>query len=232
MNVHVHERLWKWLYASEGAVSYMYLDKLGLVTVGIGFMIDPIDQHIGEWGNSFVKANGAKATPSEVRAEFVRVKKKMEDKGSHLKFKADAQLFLPAEAMKPRVLKTLKEKEALVKSGWSSTLFADFDSFPPDAQMGVLSTAYGWWENRTPEQKAFSDACNKQNWAAAATSGRWDGWEPPKIKGHKLMFANAQAAKDKGDNNPHPAFPGSLGADVYEIDDQVRPYRQDIWTVG
>ena len=63
MNVHVHERLWKWLYASEGAVSYMYLDKLGLVTVGIGFMIDPIDQHIGEWGNSFVKANGAKATP-------------------------------------------------------------------------------------------------------------------------------------------------------------------------
>jgi len=46
------------------------------------------------------------------------------------------------------------------------------------------------------------------------------------------MFRNAQVAKDTGDDNPQPAFPGTLTPDSYEIDDTTRPYGQDIWKAG
>jgi hypothetical protein len=59
------------------------------------------------------------------------------------------------------------------------------------------------------------------------------GWlEARKIIGHKLMFNNAQAAKDTRDDNPQPAFPGTLTASGYEIDDAIKPFRQNIWKAG
>ena len=58
------------------------------------------------------------------------------------------------------------------------------------------------------------------------------GWEQVKIAGHKLMFKNAQAAKDAGDTNPNPSFPGTMTATGYEVDDTIKPYGQNIWTAG
>lgn len=232
MNVHVYERLFHWLYATEGPVPYMYLDSLGLVTVGIGFMIDPIEKYIGQWGNSFLKKDGVRATPTEVTAEFRRVKILQNLKGYHPNFEPDAQLFMPGPAMKPRLLEMVRSKESAVTSGWSADFYSDFDSFPPDAQMGVLSTAYGWWANKKPAEQAFNLACKQKDWKAAAESGRWDNWKPEKIRGHQLMFNNAQVAKDTGDTNPIPAFPGTLKADIYEVDDTIKPYRQNIWKAG
>lgn len=232
MNAYVYERLWRWFYATEGPVPYMYLDSRGLVTVGIGFMIDPIEDYIKQWGKSFTKQDGTAAIPDEVTTEFNRVKKMMDKKGAHLNFKPGAQLFLPAGAMKPTVLSILRSKENALKTDWRNTFFSQFETFPPDAQMGVLSTAYGSFGNRTTAEVAFNNACKTQDWAAAADSGRWDGWRPEKIAGHKLMFKNAQVAKDTKDTNPHPAFPGTLNADGYEIDDTIRPYNQNIWKTG
>jgi|ERR1700722_1637346 GH24 family phage-related lysozyme (muramidase) len=232
MNVHVYDRLWNWLYATEGPVPYMYLDGLGLVTVGIGFMIDPIADYINQWGRSFVKNDGTAAGPEEVKTEFNRVKLMQDKKGAHLNFKAGAQLTLPASAMKPTLLNILRQKEAALKTGWRNDFFSDFENFPPDAQMGVLSTAYGSLGNKSLAEVAFNNACKNQDWAAAANSGRWDGWRPEKIIGHKLMFNNAQAAKDTRDDNPQPAFPGTLTASGYEIDDAIKPFRQNIWKAG
>jgi hypothetical protein len=236
MNVFVHERLYHWLYASEGPVPFMYLDfhNPRLVTVGIGFMIDPIEDYIGKWGKSFYKeqAGTTLATPKEVEDEFHRVKGRT-DLGAWPDFAADAKLFMPDAAMKPEVLRILAAKEAAVKACPWKDCYAAFDDFPPDAQMGILSTAYGLWSNSTPAQKAFHLACKAQDWHAAAESGYWDGWREEKRRGHKLMFENAQAAKDSGDLNPQPAFPGMLQADgSYEIDDQIKPYRQNIWKAG
>jgi len=232
MNVYVYDRLWRWLYATEGPVPYMYLDEVGLVTVGIGFMIDPIKDYLGQWGRSFVKKDGTAASPDEVTAEFNRVKAMKDKKGAHLNFKPDAQLFLPDAAIKPRVLSILRTKEDALKTGWRNDFFAQFTTFPPDAQMGVLSTAYGPFGNSTAAEIAFNNACKAQDWAAAADSGRWAGWRLEKVAGHKLMFRNAQAAKDMGDTNPQPAFPGTLSADYYEIDDTIKPYGQNIWKAG
>ena len=235
MNVHVYERLWHWLYASEGAVPYMYLDKVGLVTIGIGFMIETKDHHINpQWLNSFRNANGTSAAPDKVAAEFDRVKGLTALQGAHLNFKPTATVFMPDSAMKPTVLGILRQKETALKTvDWMKDFYQDFDFFPPDAQMGCLSTAYGGMYNTKPAHQAFNQACKDQRWADAAESHYWDGWEPPKIAGHKLMFRNAQVVKDTRDSNPQPAFPGLLAADgSYEIDDQIRPYRQDIWKAG
>jgi len=186
MNVFVYDRLFNWLYASEGPVRFMYLDKLGLVTVGIGFMIDPIDKYIGEWGNSFKKKDGTPASPDEVTAEFNRVKSMQTQKGAWKNFEPDAELFLPAPAMKPTVLKILRQKENALQTDWRKQFFEKFDSFPPDAQMGVLSTAYGGMYNSTPAQIAFNTACKNQEWATAAESGRWDGLGAAKNRGPQI----------------------------------------------
>jgi hypothetical protein len=98
--------------------------------------------------------------------------------------------------------------------------------------MGILSTAYGGMHNTKPGDIAFNKACQAQKWADARDSGRWTGWEPVKITGHKLMFSNAQVAKDTGDTNPQPSFPGTLTASGYEVDDTIKPYGQNIWTAG
>jgi hypothetical protein len=234
MNNFVSERLWNWLYATEGPVPYMYLDTRSLVTVGIGFMIDPIEKYLSKWGRSFIHADGTPAGPDEVEAEFRRVKALTSLAGAHLNFKLSATLFLPPGAMKPTMLGILREKESALKTeGWMPQYFQHLDSFPPDAQMGCLSTAYGGMFNSSPAQIAYNEACRDRRWGDAAESGRWAGWRPEKIAGHRLMFKNAQVAKDTGDNNPQPAFPGTLtGGGSYEIDDTIRPFKQDIWKAG
>jgi hypothetical protein len=195
-------------------------------------MIDPIPQYIGKWGRAFIKKDGTPATPDEVTDEFNRVKAMQDKKGAHLNFQADAKLFLPNRAIKPAVLAILREKENALNEGWRKEFYAQFATFPPDAQMGVLSTSYGPFGNKTSGEIAFNQACKALDWAAAAASGRWAGWRAEKIVGHKLMFTNAQAAKDSGDTNPQPAFPGMLTASGFEVDDQVKPLGQNAWRAG
>ncbi len=116
---------------------------------------------------------------------------------------------------------------------WQAAFYRDFDNFPPDAQMGVLSTAYTAMRNEQPRHKAFHEACRDERWKDAAESGYWSGWHLDKIKGHQLMFRNAQVAKDTGDTNPTPTFPGTLISATYiEIDDTIKPYKQDIWAAA
>jgi hypothetical protein len=257
MNIHVYERLYHWLYASEGLVPHMYLDSLSLVTVGIGFMME---HHRGvldtEWENRFVFSKGVEnhssdpqfpdgprfpgrrpgeqASPADVRKEFSDIKKLTNLKGHWTLFTPFAELQLaPNVDVKATVKSKLKEKEDAVKSKDWEVFYRNFDSFPPDAQMGILSTAYGSWANTSPQQNAFHSACQAQDWHAAAESGYWNGWLKEKRNGHKLMFENAQAAKDSNDKSDQPAFPGRLSTDGdYEIDDQIRPYGQNIWKAG
>jgi hypothetical protein len=236
MNAYVYERLYHWLYATEGNVPYMYLDSLGLVTVGIGFMIDPIEKYIDVWGGRFRKADGRAATRDDVLAEAHRLKEPdmQKLKGAHLNFKDGAQVFLLASAVKPGVTEKLRDKERALKSAPFNEFFANFDDFPPDAQMGLLSTAYGFLRDKTPEEQAFNRACKGLDWHGAAQSGRWTGWRPEKQRGHQLMFENAQVEKDRGYlTNSMPAFPGTLFADgSYDREDHIRPYGQDIWKAG
>ena len=228
----VYDRLWHWLFATEGPVPHMYLDNVGLVTVGVGFMIEPIANFKSEYGSAFRKRDGTPASWPEVEKEFVSIKEKQELKGSWRNFTPIAQLFLPSTVFKPKVVSILKGKERALRSGWQATYYGDFDSFPPDAQMGILSTSYGGMYNSKPVHHAFHTACRDQRWNDAAASGYWGGWMAEKIKGHQLMFRNAQVAKDTSDTNPTPAFPGTLTADIYEIDDTIRPFGQDTWTAA
>ncbi len=231
----VYDRLWSWLYCTEGPVRHMYLDKKGLVTVGVGFMIEPLENFRTEFGNAFQKKDGTRASWDEVQKEFDRLKTPdmQKLKGRWRNFTPSAQLFLPSTSFKPRVIRTLRQKEAALGQSWQGAFYRDFDTFPPDAQMGVLSTAYGGMYNKEPRHKAFHEACRDQRWNDAAESGYWSAWPLEKIQGHKLMFRNAQAAKDTGDTNPTPTFPGTLiTATYYEADDTIKPYGQDIWTAA
>src|SRR4051812_26385866 len=62
----------------EGAIAYMYQDIKGLVTVGVGILIDPISEALilpFSWKNKKgVKSPGARATRQEIADEWNTIK--------------------------------------------------------------------------------------------------------------------------------------------------------------
>jgi hypothetical protein len=249
MNVHVMERLVKWLRASEGPVPYLYVDngykdkKTGevkgrLVTVGIGFMIDPIRTYLGEFRGKFQFANGTVADDPAIIKEFDRVADLGKNQGvfGHLNFKPSAQLFLTEAGMAEMLKDKLAQKERALKVlGSVKEFYKEFDKFPPDAQMGCVSRAFGRISDDTPRDKAFNRSVQAQDWRSAALNCVWRDWTAEKNGGHQLMFENAQAYVDAGqDGVDLPFFPGRFsveaGTMVLQTDDpRGHPYKQDIW---
>jgi hypothetical protein len=144
--------------------SWMYEDVLGLVTTGMGNMIEtpsvsgpttdaqfaagvgpgpslageitPIGLHAG-----WTHADGTPATDDEVRAEFQRVKSEWtrhmrESGGFNAAGRASAQLFLPEPAVRQLINRVLQ--------GFADQLNRQvpFSTFPADAQIALLSHSW------------------------------------------------------------------------------------------
>ena len=143
----------------EGRVPFMYLDVKGLVTTGLGNLIDSTaDAEQLAWQH----ADGTPASTDEIDAEWERVKGRIDlaPKGGGA-FRADAQLFLTDEEIDRVVLLKLGQMETTLKGRAD---FQAFDDAPADAQLGLMSMAWGMGANF-----AFP---NFQKFFAA---GDWDG---------------------------------------------------------
>ena len=105
----------------EGRVPFMYLDVKGLVTTGLGNLIDSTaDAEQLAWQH----ADGTPASTDEIDAEWERVKGRIDlaPKGGGA-FRADAQLFLTDEEIDRVVLLKLGQMETTLKGR------ADFQAF-------------------------------------------------------------------------------------------------------
>ena len=123
----------------EGCLSWMYLDIKGLVTTGRGNLIDPVSTALGlPWKQTSGGNFGADATQDQITAEWARVKGlQVMAKGGGYAFSKVTTLRLHPDDVDALTFGKADEM-------WAKLLvrFPTLDSWPCDAQLGVLSMAW------------------------------------------------------------------------------------------
>lgn len=176
----------------EGRIRHPYLDILGLVTTGVGNLIDDRKTTIPKSASSLPwrAANGALMSQGEVKAQWEYLKSRQDLKSRHYKYAKDAlelrfghAMYLTDEAIDELVERRLNDFATHATKVWP-----EFPSFPADAQLGLLSGywALGSWVN-FPNMRRL---VNAQDWAGCAEGAPADekapGWGtatyPCKIK--------------------------------------------------
>jgi GH24 family phage-related lysozyme (muramidase) len=185
----------------EGVVSFMYLDIKGLVTIGVGNLIDPVSAATAipfRWKNKpGIKTPGAPASAADITAEWNRLKQdqSLAQKG----YKACAKitdLEIDDTTMNKLINQRLTGNESYLKRRkWC----ADYDSWPADAQLGLLSMAWAMGP-AGPEVyhfNTFMDACSKMDFDTAANNCKMsEAGNPgvvPRNVADRQLFSNAAA---------------------------------------
>ncbi|MFI1966350.1 hypothetical protein ACH429_19955 [Streptomyces pathocidini] len=216
----------------------MYLDSLGLVTIGIGCKIDPLGDALALVGSSsppLRNGTNTAATDAEVKDEWNRVKTAS----------GAAQLHLSGAGIDNLLTSRLKSNETAL-----TTFFPGFPDWPADAQMGLLSMAWGLGVNglRPPKFPNFRTAVAGRNWFAAARDCNMAGSGLVKRNAvDRGLFRNAAVSAEPPASDPKTLFlpiPGnrpqlSLGDQDFGSADNVgvlqrmfRPGRLDLLTPG
>jgi GH24 family phage-related lysozyme (muramidase) len=140
----------------EGICPFMYLDVKGLVTTGIGNLIDPMGEAVGlPW---VYKADGAPAPKSEIMSEWEAVKLLQNLKTAGGMGFANHTLL----QLTPAGIDQLVADRLAVDENYLKTRFADWSTWPADAQLATLSMAW-----------AMGPAFNFPQWEAAARAKNW-----------------------------------------------------------
>ena len=148
----------------EGVVSYMYLDVVGLVTVGVGFMIP--DPGSAAQLNLVQRGTTTPATAAQKQQEWQTV---------HSQIKARPASFY-------KQFTTLDMTDAEINAGLAVRIqnfvvnlrqrFPQFDSFPAPAQLGLLDMIYSLGPRGLfTGYPKFCKAVDKQDWNTCAKEG-------------------------------------------------------------
>jgi GH24 family phage-related lysozyme (muramidase) len=147
----------------EGLIPWMYLDVKGLVTTGMGNLIDPVATAtplpwLDEAGNP--------ASTDAIAAEWTTIKTAtaLARQGAQAA-KAMATLHLDDPAIDSLILNKLSQNEKILVA---YRPFADFPNWPADAQLGLLSMAWAMGSGFGPGFPRFAQACSAGDFATAA----------------------------------------------------------------
>lgn len=194
----------------EGQLPYMYLDVKGLVTTGIGNLIDPLPAALGlPWK----KADGSLASQSEITAEWNYVKSRtdLDQKGGKA-YGPITTLRLDNDAIDQLVVSRLHQNEALLRK-----YYPNYDSWPADAQMGIHSMS--WAMGPAFNFPQFKAAVNKSppdfNTAAVQSHINTAGnaGVAPRNTANLLLFQNAAKVVAGGGDPDKLWYPDAAPAD-------------------
>jgi GH24 family phage-related lysozyme (muramidase) len=179
----------EYLRRQEGVVPHMYLDGVGLVTVGVGFCLPNPATALAL---GFVRRdNGAAATDEEKRTDWesVHSRPKAEPPAS---YRAFTHLGMPDTA--------IDRELSLRIHGFTRNLrsrFPRFDGFPDAAQIGLLDMIYnlgpGGLFRGFPK---FCAAVDREDWTACAREGVRAGVSRARNEGLTELFVAAGRGKD------------------------------------
>lgn len=138
----------------------MYLDCKGLVTTGIGCLIDPVGAALGlPWQHQY---ENRPATESEIAAEWNLIKGRQDLAKFHYNYAGKlCSLQLTGEGVSQLATTRLGQNETLIKAK-----IPLWDNWPADAQLATMSMAWAMGAGFT---KTFT------NWLAAARAGNFEG---------------------------------------------------------
>lgn len=180
----------------EGDVDCMYPDIKGLITVGIGNLIDPVGTALDL---DFVHKDGTLASRVEIGAEWRMMK--LNPTLPHLGWraaKAISTLHLTPEGISKLVaVKLLANEHYLVET---KGRFPEFSTWPADAQLGILSIC--WACGPAWHWPHFEAACHARNWVIAAAQCHMEDSHNPGLRPRNaadiVLFMNAAAVEAAG----------------------------------
>lgn len=187
----------------EGAIPYMYLDILGLVTTGVGNLIDPVAlaaalpfrfKH-----KPGIATPGALATPAQIMSEWQKLKSKtcLAQDGHHA-CEPLTDLMLDDDAIDDLIAKRLAEDEKCLQK---QAAFKNLATWPADAQLALLSMAWAVGPSAFSGFHRFSQACEKGDFQTAAAECKInEAGNPgviPRNRSNALLFRNAARVRSQ-----------------------------------
>ena len=199
----------------EGMLNYMYTDKKGLVTTGMGNLIDPVESALGlPWK----RADGSSASPEEVRAEWQKVKDAWPDVQS-VASKSLTSLHLDDADISFLVSSKAQQFENEMKG-----VLTNYDAAPADAQMAALSMAWAMGPGFVNTFKKFASAFNADDYAGAAAEATFKGVGiQPRLDANQVLFKNALSVALAGGDRDVLYWPRAVGVnDVQKVASPVK----------
>jgi hypothetical protein len=181
----------------EGRIAFMYLDVLGLVTVGVGNLVDPVPAAQAlpfRFKNKLgIATPGSAATADQIAAEWQTLKNDPSLKTRGYKAcEPITQLELSDNAIDSLITDRLTKNESFLKrQAW----FQDFDTWPADAQLGLLSMAWAMGPAGPENFPTFRAACQRLDFNTAAAQCKMnEAGNPgviPRNQANFTLFSNA-----------------------------------------
>lgn len=182
----------------EGRVPTMYCDCLGLITTGVGNLINTLPQALAlPW----LLADGTKADQSDVSRDWHL----LHDNAQHYAkfawkvYTKELRCRLPDAAIDALVQRTMAANEAIFRTRWPA-----YDTFPADAQLAMMSMA---WSVGGAFYQKFGNlaACiDRQDWEGCVASCKIREEGNPGVvpRNAKNRFCFHNAALVRADNAP------------------------------
>lgn len=213
----------------EGLVKHMYLDTKGLVTIGIGTLIEQPSGSITadalRFAFTFKGDPGHAAGAADILADFNAVK----HRGAGAGLRA-YDMVTRLEIGLPEIDRLVREKLDSLEARLRQTPeFAGLDRWPADAQLGLLSMAYamGGAFAEGGRYPSFRAACAALDFTRAARESRMRESDNPNVKprnwANELMFTYAARVLQRGRPIDQLVFPNILTSSGDFIDMGLAP---------
>ena len=188
----------------EGCIPYMYLDIKGLVTVGVGNLIDPVELATALpfcfKNRPGIDTPGAPASQEQITAEWQKLKSNssLAQKGARA-CDPVTELALLDDALDDLIAKRLALNESFLKR---QEPFKVFDDWPADAQMALLSMAWAMGPAGPLNFHRFCAACEKLDFNGAALECKMNEVGNPGLiprnRANRTFLTNAGAVSAQG----------------------------------
>jgi hypothetical protein len=194
----------------EGVIPYMYLDVKGLVTVGVGNLIDRVELATA-LPFRFKNQPEQHASGAQIEAEWHKLKSdpSLASKGHHA-CAALTELELGNESIDTLINHRLTSNEALLKDQES---FHAFENWPADAQLALLSMAWAMGPDGFRTFPNFRAACQKMDFETAAKESRLDETGNPGLiprnQANFILLSNASIVLTENLRRSNLYYPGS-----------------------
>ena len=172
----------EWVARFEGSVPTLYQDTKGLVTVGVGNLVDPVLRAVPL---PFQRPDGTLAGEEEIAAEWARVKALPPGLVARRYATPDA-LRLSPEAIDALVRSQLEANVERLKRS-----FPDLDSYPDPAVLAIFGMAWAMGAGFAAAWPKFSAAVRARRWRDAADQCRIRDANVDRNEAHRALFLEA-----------------------------------------
>jgi GH24 family phage-related lysozyme (muramidase) len=152
----------------EGRVPYMYLDSVGLVTVGVGRMLSSMED---AQSLPFVtRGTNVPAGPATIGLEWQTIKQQEKDRIASY-YEQFTMLDLPSSAIDAELAKDIEEFSAALRQR-----FPGFNLYPDSVQLGIIDMAYSMGAHELfRDYPKFCAAVDSQDWPVCAAECSREG---------------------------------------------------------